>query len=95
MPSWLNALSGYSVMTAYITVFMKTTDHRGIESCFRKADIVREACRISGDGCCLIRVVCDKKEKLNQFLDQIMRYGTYRLNLTTEIIKSGGRDREM
>lgn len=79
-------------MTAYVTVFMKTTDHRGIDNFLRKADIVREACRISGDGCYLIRVVCDKKEKLNQFLDQIMRYGTYRLNLTMEIIKSGGRD---
>ena len=74
-------------MIAYITVFMKTREHQQLQRLLQAEDIVKEVHRISGDGCYLVKVVCPGMMEINRLLDQLMEYGTYRLNLSTESIK--------
>jgi Lrp/AsnC family leucine-responsive transcriptional regulator len=74
-------------ITAYITIFMKTTKHTELIKWIKRTPIIEEAHRISGDGCYLIKVICSNREEINILLDSIMQYGTYRLNLSTDTIK--------
>lgn len=81
-----NSLLGKNI-TAYITIFMKTTKHEQLMKFIKSNLIIEEAHRISGDGCYLLKVICSNMEEINLLLDSIMEYGTYRLNLSTNTIK--------
>lgn len=81
-----NALLGKNI-TAYITIFMKTTKHNQLIKFIKSTPIIEEAHRISGDGCYLLKVICSNMDEINTLLDSIMEYGTYRLNLSTSNIK--------
>lgn len=74
-------------ITAYITIFMKTTKHNQLINFIKANSIIEEAHRISGDGCYLLKVVCADMDEINGLLDGLMEYGTYRLNLSTSTIK--------
>ncbi|QAA34017.1 Lrp/AsnC family transcriptional regulator [Clostridium manihotivorum] len=80
-----NSLLGKNI-TAFITIFMKTTKHDNLVKFIRANTIITEAHRISGDGCYLLKVVCSNMDEINLLLDNIMEYGTYRLNLSTSTI---------
>ena len=81
-----DALLGKTI-TAYITIFMKTTKHEQLIKFIKLNSIIEEAHRISGDGCYLLKVICSNMDEINLLLDNIMKYGTYRLNLSTNTIK--------
>ena len=81
-----NSLLGKNII-AYITIFMKTTKHEQLKKFIKSNSIIEEAHRISGDGCYLLKVVCSNMDEINLLLDNIMEYGTYRLNLSTTTIK--------
>lgn len=81
-----DALLGKNI-TAYITIFMKTTRHEQLIRLIKSASIIKEAHRISGDGCYLLKVISSNMDEINLLLDDIMQYGTYRLNLSTSTIK--------
>ena len=81
-----DALLGKCI-TAYITIFMKTTKHEQLIKFIKSNSIIEEAHRISGDGCYLLKVVCCNMDEINLLLDSLMEYGTYRLNLSTTTIK--------
>ena len=81
-----DALLGKTI-TAYITIFMKTTKHEQLIKFIKLNSIIKEAHRISGDGCYLLKVICSNMDEINLLLDNIMEYGTYRLNLSTTTIK--------
>ena len=81
-----DALLGKNI-TAYITIFMKTTKHEKLKKFIKLNSIIEEAHRISGDGCYLLKVVCCNMDEINLLLDDILEYGTYRLNLSTSTIK--------
>lgn len=81
-----DALLGKNI-TAYITIFMKTTKHDQLKKFIKSNSIIEEAHRISGDGCYLLKVVCCTMDEINSLLDNISEYGTYRLNLSTSTIK--------
>jgi Lrp/AsnC family leucine-responsive transcriptional regulator len=81
-----NTLLGKNI-TAYITIFMKTTKHEQLIKFIKSTSIIEEAHRISGDGCYLLKVACSNMEEINLLLDSIMEFGTYRLNLSTNTIK--------
>jgi Lrp/AsnC family leucine-responsive transcriptional regulator len=74
-------------ITAYITIFMKTTKHEQLIKFIKSNTIIEEAHRISGDGCYLLKVICCTMDEINLLLDHISEYGTYRLNLSTSTIK--------
>jgi len=81
-----DALLGKNII-AYITIFMKNTKHDQLTKFLKSNSIIEEAHRISGDGCYLLKVVCCNMEEINSLLDQLLEYGTYRLNLSTSTIK--------
>ena len=81
-----NSLLGKNI-TAFITIFMKTTKHDNLVKFIKTNTIITEAHRISGDGCYLLKVVCCTMEEINLLLDHLFEYGTYRLNLSTSTIK--------
>ncbi len=93
----LGIIRGYSVIldetllgktiTAYITVFMKSTDHNSFQNYLKETAAVVEAARISGDGCYLLKVSVSSQEDLNQLLDRILQYGNYRLNISIGKVK--------
>lgn len=72
---------------AFVTIFMKTSNHMEFRDYIKKSDIVVEAHRISGEGCYLLKVVAETQEKLVGFLDEILKYGNYKVNLSIEEIK--------
>ena len=88
----LGVIQGYSVLlneqllgttiTAYITIFMKTTNHRAFHVFLQNQEAVVEANRISGEGCYLLKVQVNSQEALNCFLDSVLNYGNYRVNIS-------------
>lgn len=73
--------------TAFVTVFMKTTNHSSFASFINKRKEVSEAHRISGEGCYLLKVKAESQEQLNHFLNKVLTFGNYRLNLSIQAIK--------
>lgn len=74
--------------TAFVTVFMKTTNHSSLASFINERKEVSEAHRISGEGCYLLKVQVESQEQLNDFLNKVLTFGNYRLNLSIQVIKS-------
>lgn len=74
-------------LTAIVTMFMKTTDHQQFIRFVEKRTEVVEAHRISGEGCYSMLVSVPDQTSLNQFLDALLPYGNYRINLSIGKIK--------
>ncbi len=72
---------------AYVTVFMKTTDHSSFHRFITAQDGIVAADRISGEGCYLLKVVVASNDELNDFLDRLLQYGNYRVNLSIGTLK--------
>ena len=72
---------GMEIM-AFVTVFMKTTYHSSFQKYLRESVMVTEAHRISGDGCYILKTVASSQQELIGFLDSLLRYGNYRVNLS-------------
>lgn len=69
-------------ITAFITVFMKSNDHKAFQNYLITAEGVEEAHRISGDGCYWVKACISTQEELNSLLDGILIYGNYRLSIS-------------
>ncbi|MCO1601801.1 Lrp/AsnC family transcriptional regulator [Desulfosporosinus nitroreducens] len=93
----LGVIKGYTVLldekmlnkslTAYITIFMKTTNHEVFCEFLSNNESVMEANRISGEGCYMLKVQVNSQEDLNDFLDSVLKYGNYRVNISIGKIK--------
>lgn len=73
--------------TAFVTVFMKTTDHSAFKKYLEQSNMVSEAHRISGEGCYIIKVRTSGQQELVDYLDGILKYGNYKVNLSIEKVK--------
>lgn len=80
------ALLGKEI-TAYITVFMKTTDHPAFRRFLDNSESVVEAHRISGEGCYLLKAQFSSQDAVSRFLDALLAYGNYRISMSVEQIK--------
>jgi len=80
------SLLGKSIL-AYVTVYMKTTDHRGFQQYINQNEFITEANQISGEGCYLLKVNASSQDNLLEFLNDILKYGNYRVNLSIGKIK--------
>lgn len=74
-------------LIAFITVFMKTTDHLAFQRYVHNNSLITEAQRISGEGCYLLKVTASTQKELVDLLDEILKYGNYKLNLSIENVK--------
>ncbi|MCC3376019.1 Lrp/AsnC family transcriptional regulator [Cohnella sp. REN36] len=79
---------GFPVQLALVTVFMHpASSHEAFQRFVREQACVREAQRVSGEGCYWLRVQTRDHEELNGFLDDLLRFGNYRTSLSTARIK--------
>lgn len=72
---------------AFITVFMKSTDHDGFRRLLTNEPAVEEAFRVSGEGCYWLRVRCTTQTDLTGLLDRLLPFGNYRVNLSLGQVK--------
>ena len=68
----------------FIILFMK---HLGLQKLIKSHYTIKEAHKISGHGCYLLKVHAKNQEELNALLDQLSLYGTYQLNISISKIK--------
>lgn len=73
-------------ITAWVNVFLKTSDHARFLRFAEAAESVRECHRISGDSCYLLKVETADQATLERFLDHLLAYGNYRLNISLSSI---------
>ncbi|HEY3368796.1 MAG TPA: Lrp/AsnC family transcriptional regulator [Symbiobacteriaceae bacterium] len=93
----LGVLKGFTVQVdgeklgqpvlAFITVFMQSADHLSFRSFLTREPEVEEAFRISGDGCYWLRVRCSTQQELTAFLDRVLAFGNYSVNLNLDRVK--------
>ena len=74
-------------VTAFITIFMKTTDHTAFQTYIHNNPLIVEANRISGEGCYLLKVIASTQKEVVELLDEMLQYGNYKINLSIENIK--------
>lgn len=94
----LGVIEGYTIrynplrmgqnIHAFIAVFLSSNSHHPPFLKFAKAhESVTELYRISGEGCYWMRVRTVDQEALTAFLDELLKYGNYRLSLDMGRIK--------
>lgn len=93
----LGVIEGYTVktdsgklgmeVTAFITIYMKTTEHMAFHKYIKENDSIAEAHRISGEGCYMLKVYTANQKELIDLLDDILQYGNYKVNLSINKIK--------
>jgi Lrp/AsnC family leucine-responsive transcriptional regulator len=76
-----------NTILAYITVIMKTTDHSSFQKFIKENSLITEASRISGEGCYLLKAVSSSQDEINIFLDKLLKYGNYKINISIGKIK--------
>lgn len=73
---------------AFLIVFMNMNQsHQAFRDFTRKTESVQEVHRVSGEGCYWLRIRTKDSSELNQLLDEILKYGNYKLSLSIEQIK--------
>ncbi|WP_445669892.1 Lrp/AsnC family transcriptional regulator [Paenibacillus sp. FSL R7-0333] len=73
---------------AFITVFLSSNkDHPPFQAFAKSHESVTELYRISGEGCYWMRVRTVDQDALTAFLDELLKYGNYRINLDMGQIK--------
>ncbi|ALS80209.1 MULTISPECIES: Lrp/AsnC family transcriptional regulator [Planococcus] len=83
----INRVKLIQPITAFITFFVETTDHKTFHDFFKAQEAISEAHRTSGDGCYLLTGHFGSNEELEMFLERLLTYGNYRINLSIGKIK--------
>ncbi|MDN3437893.1 Lrp/AsnC family transcriptional regulator [Planococcus sp. APC 3900] len=73
--------------TAFIIIYMKTTNHEKFNDFINERQEVVEAHRVSGEGCYHLKIKVASQEQLNLLLNAILDYGNYTLYLSIKEIK--------
>ena len=74
-------------LTAFVTVHMKTTNHKAFVDFLHLQNCVVEAHRTSGAGCYILKVIIEGSEQLNLFLEALLEYANYSLTLSIDKVK--------
>jgi len=73
---------------ALVTVFLTShTAHQQFRTFVASSDEVVEAFRVSGEGCYWMRVRVGSPSALSVFLEQLLRFANYKVNLTIDQLK--------
>lgn len=93
----LEVIEGYTIrvndsklgkeLIAFITVFMKNTEHKEFQKFINDNAMICEGYRISGDGCYLLKVAAASRLEIVDLLDKILQYGNYKVNFSIGNIK--------
>ena len=74
-------------LTGFITIHMKTTNHKSFVEFLNSQESVVEAHRTSGGGCYMVKVVMKGSSQLNQFLEALLEYANYSLTISIDKLK--------
>jgi Lrp/AsnC family leucine-responsive transcriptional regulator len=83
----INPIAMGRILTAFVTIFMKTNDHVTFQKYVQSCLLISEAHRISGEGCYLLKINASTQEEVLQFLDDILVYGNYNISISISNIK--------
>lgn len=93
----LGVIKGYKVILnkeflpdkilAFITIFMKKSNHGVFKQYFDNTREIIEAHRISGDGCYMLKVEADSQQRLSEIVDELLEFGTYKVNISIDQLK--------
>lgn len=76
------------IVHAFLTVFMNSNEaHRAFQAFVESNEAVTEAHRVGGEGCYWLRVRVGDSSELNELLDEVLKFGNYKLSLSIEQIK--------
>ncbi|MBD8498014.1 Lrp/AsnC family transcriptional regulator [Paenibacillus sp. SC116] len=71
-----------SAYCVFIIVMMKDYRHTSFQEFIQQRDVIKEAHRVSGDPCFILKVQVPDHHTLSQLLDEILVYGHYRINIS-------------
>lgn len=74
-------------MQAFIMVFLKSNHHLEFQKYIKENPNIKEAYRISGEGCYMIKASISDQLALNNTLDEILKFANYRVNISIGKIK--------
>lgn len=83
----INASKAGGEFTAFITVFMKTNDHEAFRRFAAHSTYITELHKISGEGCYLFKATASSQNEIAGLLDEVLKFGNYKVNLSIEQIK--------
>ncbi|MZQ83020.1 AsnC family transcriptional regulator [Paenibacillus sp. 5J-6] len=73
---------------AFLTVFIYSNQsHQAFRSFVQLAESVKEVHRVGGEGCYWLRIRTNVSSELNKLLEEVLRYGNYKLSLSIEQVK--------
>ncbi len=73
---------------AFLIVFMNSNQaHQAFRNFVRSTESVTEVHRVSGEGCYWLRIRISDGSELNKLLEDVLKYGNYKLSLTIEQVK--------
>lgn len=75
------------IYTAFVIIYMKSTNHIEFIQFLHERKEVVEAHRVSGEGCYHLKMKVTSHEELDLFLTEIIRYGNYTLYLSINNVK--------
>lgn len=73
--------------TAFIIIYMKTTNHKSFIQLMEGRNEVVEVHRVSGEGCYHLKIKVNSQEQLNILLEKILEYGNYTIHLSIKEVK--------
>jgi len=74
-------------LSAFITVFMNSSDHASFRHFLSSHCAILEAYRMSGEGCYWLKANLANQKDLTELLDAILLYGNYKVSLAIDKIK--------
>lgn len=73
---------------AFLIVFMNSNQsHQAFRSFVRSTESVTEVHRVGGEGCYWLRIRISDGSELNKLLEDVLKYGNYKLSLSIEQVK--------
>ncbi len=71
-----------NIYCVFVTVMIKDYKHTKFQQFIREHDEIKEAHRVSGEPCFILKVEVPDHNRLSQFLDEILAYGYYKINIS-------------
>jgi Lrp/AsnC family leucine-responsive transcriptional regulator len=83
----LNELLLGNKQCIFITVMMKDYGHTKFKEFILTREEIKEAHRVSGEPCFILKVQLSNQEILAQLLDEILVFGNYKINISIGRVK--------
>ncbi|MWC30237.1 Lrp/AsnC family transcriptional regulator [Paenibacillus sp. MMS18-CY102] len=71
-----------NIYCVFITVMMKDYKHTKFQAFIQQRDEIKEAHRVSGEPCFILKVQVADQDELSNLLDEILVYGYYKINIS-------------